>query len=223
MAGILVAGWDRRKGGQVLLLSTRSVHARYTLGTRSVHARYTLGTRSLHTQYTLGTYSVHARYILGTRSVHALGFCQTQSPLTCVCVCGSGVLRSHWWHAGAAAGVGGRQRQQLHLRLHGLQLQTRTEQGAVSGAHCRRYVLLLHGMLGTPVPTAPSDRALSVSPSARQRSLWPWRETAPAAASSDWPASQRRAWSDGSSWDTSCRGSPHTDKRLHVVVSIKFH
>lgn len=47
--------------------------------------------------------------------------------------------------------------------------------------------------------------------------LWPWRGTAPAAASSDWRPFLRRAWSDASSWETSCPSSPPTEHAQYSV------
>lgn len=133
MAGILVAGWDRRKGGQVLLQYTSTL---------------------IHTEY---------KYILQYVFTCESG-ALTAHLSSCLCDL-SGVLCSYWWDAGEAAGVGGRKRQLLHLRFHGLQLQTWTEQRPVSGADCCRYTLLLQSMLGAVVHSAVTH-CLSVSLSA---------------------------------------------------------
>lgn len=64
--------------------------------------------------------------------------------------------------------------------------------------------------------------SLSLSCLVSQLCLWRWRETAPAAAWSDWRASQRREWRDESYWETSCPNTPHTKHvNVHFVVIIK--
>lgn len=121
-------------------------------------------------------------------------------------LCVSGVLCSYWWDAGEAAGVCGRKRQHLHLRLHGLQLQTRPGQRAVSGDLCGRYTDT-HACTCEILISAPVCLTCLVS----QLCLWRWRETAPVVVWSDWQPSQRREWNDESYWETSCLNSPHTE------------
>lgn len=66
-------------------------------------------------------------------------------------------------------------------------------------------------------PPCLSHLSACLSPvSLSQLCLWRWRETAPAAVWSDWRASQKREWRDGSYWGTSCQSSPHTEHTLNT-------